>query len=74
MIACHFFSPGHIKIYRAYLYLSFQEEKQRTLLQLQWKVMDEKSQQNDVEVNSKKVHNEINLVHFFYNFHFMETC
>ncbi|CAA6665039.1 unnamed protein product [Spirodela intermedia] len=34
--------------------LKSKEEKQRTLLQLQWKVMDEKSQQNDVEVNSKK--------------------
>uniref|UniRef100_A0A1D1XL76 Synaptonemal complex protein 1 n=1 Tax=Anthurium amnicola TaxID=1678845 RepID=A0A1D1XL76_9ARAE len=34
--------------------LKSKEEKQRALLQLQWKVMDEKSQQNDVEVSSKK--------------------
>lgn len=32
-----------------------QEEKQRALLQLQWKVMGE-SQQVDQEVNSKKVY------------------
>ncbi|XP_078444407.1 synaptonemal complex protein ZEP1-like isoform X2 [Wolffia australiana] len=34
--------------------LKSKEERQRTLLQLQRKVMDEKSQQNDMEVNSKK--------------------
>ena len=33
---------------------ALQEEKQRALLHLQWKVMDE-NQQDDQEVNSKKV-------------------
>ncbi|MQL81909.1 hypothetical protein Taro_014370 [Colocasia esculenta] len=41
--------------------LKSKEDKQRALLHLQWKVMDERSQQNDVEVSSKKVANMVEL-------------
>lgn len=42
----------------------FQEEKQRALLQLQWKVMGE-TQQVDQEVNSKKVFSDFYLIYYF---------